>query len=204
MGRFTLARTKHRLPAATVAAILWVAASALVAGQAPTPRSPTRYTATTVNLSAGNARSILIEVFNWSSDADRDKLAAAFGEKGDVQVAEALKAMPSVGYFWTSTEGVGYSIRYAYRSPLPGGGERLILATDRPVGSFERGGWRTIGQTTPSESPFTLIEIRVNGRGVGEGKMSLAAPIAADATLKSIALSGYEAAPVLLKDVRRN
>jgi hypothetical protein len=201
MARLTLAQIERRLPAACVAAILWIASSLLIAGQAA--RSTTRYTATTVNLSAGNARSVLIEVFNWSNDADRDKLAAALGEKGDAQVAEALKSMPSVGFFWTSTEGVGYSIRYAYRSPLAGGGERLILATDRPLGSFERGGWRASAQATPTESPFSLIEIRLNARGVGEGKMSLAAPIAADSTLKSIALSGYEAAPVLLKDVRR-
>jgi hypothetical protein len=200
--------THRRLSAGCLAAIAWVAASALLAGQAArsatqAARSATRYTATTVNLSAGNARQILIEVFNWSSDADRDKLVAALGEKGDAQVAEALKAAPTVGYFWTSTDGVGYAIKYAYRSPIAGGGERIVLATDRPVGSWERGGWRTAAQAAPSDAPFTLIEIRLNARGVGEGKMSLAAPIAADAALKSIALSGYDTAPVLLKDVRR-
>src|SRR5262249_48873334 len=50
----------------------------------------------------------------------------------------ALDKAPTVGFLWTN-EVVGYSIKYAYRISLPDGGERIILATDRPLGTGKAG-----------------------------------------------------------------
>ena len=49
---------------------------------------------------------------------------------------------------------------------------------------------------------FTLIELRLNKQGRGEGKMSLAAKVAVDAAAKTLALDNYAVAPVLLTNVR--
>src|SRR5207249_6066529 len=46
----------------------------------------------------------------------------------------ALAKASTVGYIWTD-EVVGYSIKYARRIPLPNGGERIVLATDRRLGA---------------------------------------------------------------------
>ena len=46
------------------------------------------------------------------------------------RLAAAVKAAPTLGYVWGS--GVtGYSIKYAWRAPVTGRTERLVLVTDR-------------------------------------------------------------------------
>jgi hypothetical protein len=44
--------------------------------------------------------------------------------------------------------------------------------------------------------------MRIDGKGVGEGKTSLAAAVVIDAAAQTLALDGYDAAPVLLKVTR--
>ena len=78
-------------------------------------------------------------------DAEIEKLVAAFKEKGEAEWPAALQAMPTVGYLWTSGESLGYSLRYAQRSTLPDGGERIVAVTDRPLGSWGREAWKATG-----------------------------------------------------------
>ena len=47
-----------------------------------------------------------------------------------------------------------------------------------------------------------MIEMRVDAKGVGEGKTSLTSPVVVDAAAQTLALDGYAAAPVLLKVTR--
>jgi hypothetical protein len=157
------------------------------------------FNATTANLAVGSGESIRINVFTWTPAAEREKIVAAFRETSAEQLAESLRSAPSAGYIWTS-ENLGYSVRYAHRIALPKGGERIILATDRPLGSWSRTVWKAAAADTPM--PLTLIELRLNGQGKGEGKMSLAAKIIADDADKTLALD-YEGAPVLLKQATR-
>ncbi len=48
-------------------------------------------------------------------------------------LTNAIAKAPTIGYIWTD-EATGYSIKYAYRLPLPAGGERVVLATSRVLG----------------------------------------------------------------------
>src|SRR6185295_19736200 len=108
----------------------------------------------------------------WSSEADRDRLAAAFKEKGDAGLPAVLEAAPTLGIVWTD-ESLGYSLRYAHRVALPDGGERIIIATERRLGAWSRGNtWKALKQEAP-DYPFTLVELRLNRRGQGAGKISL-------------------------------
>jgi hypothetical protein len=213
-------RVSVGIPAVCAGLMLWASAAGIaqMAGQKPpetqakpqTPSKPIvepfrtleKITATTVNLTPGGGENISITVSRWSEDADRDKLMAALNAKAEAGLHEALTALPTVGYLWTS-EVVGYPLRYAHHAKLPDGTERILLATDRPLGSWTRGGaWKAAGQKGTLDYPFTLIELRVR-RGTGEGKMSLGAKVVTEAEGKVIALENYAAAPVLLKGVRR-
>jgi len=49
---------------------------------------------------------------------------------------------------------------------------------------------------------LTVIELRLNRAGIGEGKMSLATKVAAGQAAGTIALDNYETAPILLKNVK--
>lgn len=139
----------------------------------------------------------------WSTDADRERLAAAFTEKGDAGLQATLEVAPTTGIIWTS-ESLGYALRYAHRVGLPDGGERIIVVTDRRLGAWTRDNpWKATRLQGAPDYPFTLLELRLNRRGLGEGKMSLAAKVTVDQEAKTIALDSYGAAPVLLKGVKR-
>ena len=53
-----------------------------------------------------------------------------------------------------------------------------------------------------ADAEFTVIEMRIDGKGAGEGKTSLTPPVVVDAAANTLALDGYAAAPVLLKVTR--
>ncbi len=111
----------------------------------------------------------------------------------------AVGKAPTVGYVWTD-EVVGYSIKYARRIPLPAGGERIIIATDRRLGAGTAGWKPTTGIATDYE--FTVIEIHVDSKGLGEGKASLATKVILDNETRTPALEGYAAAPAILQNVK--
>jgi hypothetical protein len=111
------------------------------------------------------------------------------------------------------TNGItGYSIKYAYHAPLPDGGERIILATDRRLGAFQpawtpvmaASGEEASAKAVATEYEFTLIEMHMNSKGSGEGKTSLAAKVGVDGDAKTLALDGYAAAAPNLKNVNLN
>jgi len=122
-------------------------------------------------------------------------------ETPQASLSAALKKLPTFGILWTS-ETVGYSIKYAYRQTQPDGGERIILATDRRVGVWSNL-WKPAGTFEATDFPFSIIEVRLNAKGEGEGKGALTGKLAVDSAVKSIALEGYGSLPVVLKGVKR-
>lgn len=113
----------------------------------------------------------------------------------------ALGRAPTLGYVWTN-DVTGYSIKYAYRTALPGGGERIILATNRRLGA-DTAAWRPVGAAEVTDYEFTLFEIRLDPKGVGEGKASLVTKVAIDSEAKTVALEDYASAPAILRNVKR-
>ena len=116
-------------------------------------------------------------------------------------LAAAIQKAPTAGILWTS-ENVGYSIKYAYQLPQPDGGERIILATDRRVGKWSNL-WMPAPAVTPSDYAFSIIELRFNSKGEGEGRGVVTGKVAVDTAAKTIALDSYATLPVILKSVKR-
>ncbi len=50
---------------------------------------------------------------------------------------------------------------------------------------------------------FTLFEIRLDSRGLGEGKTSLTTKVIVDNEAGTLALDGYAATPAILQHVKR-
>jgi hypothetical protein len=216
-------------------------AAILSAADAPTAKPVAIFTATTENVN--NAREpIQIVVRRWSTDAERDKLLAAWnvpnpvtslrpaegrgpddanagrgrggrGGRGgapaeapaqktpESALAAALGSAPSVGDLWSS-ESVGYSLSYAVRIPEPDGKERIVLITDRRLGGYANL-WKPVGPAPATKYEFSLIELRLNAKGEGEGKISLTGNVVIDTAAKTFALENYDALPVVLRNVRR-
>ena len=94
----------------------------------------------------------------------------------------------------------GYSIKYAWHAPADAGRERIVLVTERRLGAHAPD-WTPAPAVTP-DAEFTLLELRVDAKGVGEGKASLTTTVGLDAQAQTLALDGYDTVPVLLKVTR--
>jgi hypothetical protein len=175
---------------------------------APAAKAPAKpaarvgqFSATTTNMSPGSGEMVTIDVTQWSTGDEIQKLVSAVTDKGD-KLLTALQAAPTVGYLWVASESVGYPIRYAARTVAPDGGERILLATDRPLGP-DVAHWKATGREAPAEYGFSLIELRLARGAAGEGKATVAAKIAVDPDKKAIGLDEYAAAPVVFTNVKR-
>lgn len=178
------------------AALVALATSAL----AQSNGAPERFTAFAVNTSnigRTGASTVNITIDRWTSDAQRDRLLDTLMKSGPEKLLSALQDAPVVGHIQNDGN-LGYDLHYARRSPLPEGGERLVIATDRPIGF-----WEAANQPRSIDYPFTVIELHVNRDGEGEGKMSFATKIVANPDAKQIVLENYADQPVMLNQVKR-
>ena len=113
----------------------------------------------------------------------------------------AIGKAPTIGYIWTN-DVTGYSIKYAYHASLPPGGERIILASDRRLGEYSSA-WKPAGAATLTDYEFTVFEMRLDAKGLGEGKTSLTTKVILDGEAKTIALENYAATPTILQNIKR-
>jgi hypothetical protein len=115
-------------------------------------------------------------------------------------LAAALQTAPTDGYLWSS-EIAGYAIRYAGKVAMADGGERVILITDRRLGNTNDL-WTLPGGVTPAPRDFSVIELRLNAKGEGEGRVSITGKLSPDSAAKIVAAENYDALPVVLKNVK--
>jgi hypothetical protein len=116
-------------------------------------------------------------------------------------LAAALGKVPTVGYLWSS-EVAGYALHYAVRLAEQDGGERIVLITDRRLGA-SNDLWNPAGSAAATDYPFSVIELHLNPKGEGEGKVSLTGKVTLDAAAKTMGLDNYSALPVILRNVRQ-
>src|SRR5262249_22483733 len=145
--------TNPRRYSLALACAAFVAFSAL--GQAQTMGWPERYRANAVNLDVGAQGLIDITVERWSTPAQRDKLMSVLLNEGPEKLLDALQDMPHVGYFNTPGN-LRWDLRYAWKTALPDGGERVVLATDRPI-SFRE----AARQSRKLDCPVTVIQMQL-------------------------------------------
>jgi len=113
----------------------------------------------------------------------------------------AIESAATIGYIWT-TGITGYSIKYAWHVSLPDREERIILATNRRLGG-DSPAWKPVAAGPAADYAFTLIEIHLDAKGMGEGKTSITTPVIVDKDAQTVALDNYLATPALLQNVKR-
>ena len=177
-------------------AALAALASPLTAQPTATPQ---RYNATAVSLNGGPATTaagrVLITIDRWSTPEEREHLITAFKEKGPSKLLDALQDNKIVGSFRLPNT-LAWDLRYAYETPLPDGGRRVILATDRRLGFQEQS-----RQSLSVDYPFSLIQIQFDKNGKGVGKYSVATKISLSKDKKTVELENYGHEPVRLTEV---
>jgi hypothetical protein len=168
---------------------------------------PLRMSAFAVNM-GGTLRTTAvwdIRVTRWTTPDERTKLLGQVVENDTDDLLKALLKMPSHGRI--SVPGhrgpdphkvvLGWTLHFAHHAPLPDGGHRLVLATDRYVTFQEaRADPRTM------DYPFTLLEIRLDKNGEGAGKASVATKINFDRKKNTMELENYGIEPVRLNQIK--
>ena len=177
--------------AVSSAALLTLAASAQTMG------TPERYTGSAININNGRADNIDITVNRWSTDKQRDALMAVVERKGTDKLLDALQDMPAMGHFGAPGH-LSWDIHFARKVPLPDGGERVVLVTDRRIGF-----WEASHQPRSIDYPFTVIELRLNQDGQGEGTMSIATKVIYNKEENMITLENFQNQPVRLTNLKR-
>lgn len=172
--------------------------TAPVAAQVASNSPREAFTAVAVNISnvgRTGATPVDIVIERWTTDAERDRMLETFRTKGPDALLDVLRDVPRVGYIRTP-DSLAYDLRFAREVPEAEGGRRIVLATDRPIGF-----WEAAGRGRTLDYPFTLIELRLNRRGEGEGKLSIATKLTLSGDV--LVLEDYANQPVMLNNVRR-
>jgi hypothetical protein len=138
-----------------------------------------------------------IVIERWSTPEEASSLRDTLIEKGDEKLLSALqKIKPRCGYAKTSTS-LGWDIQFARETELPGGGRKIVLATDRPVSVWEA---RESGRSMDYQ--FSLAEIHIGADGKGQGKAIRRAQLTFNKETKTLEIENYEREPVRLNEVK--
>ncbi len=138
-----------------------------------------------------------IIINRWSTEAERDRLLSNLSEGVD-KLARPLTAAETAGYMqWPGR--VEYDLKYASRVLRADGSEDVVLATDRPVFVW----WDSEKGAAGTKSEFSVLQLRLNKDGRGEGKLSLTTKIGANKDAKTIMVEDFASQRTLLADVQR-
>jgi hypothetical protein len=161
---------------------------------------PVSFHAVTVNMSnvgKPGMSQVDINIERWTSPEEFQLLRDALLEKGtDGLLSQLQKIKPRVGSIRATNGGLGWDIQFAQRTELPGGGHRVVFATDRPMSFYER-----VNQPPSADYEFLLGEMRIGADGKGEGKLVPRARIRYNKGSKALEIENYATEPVRLTQV---
>ena len=157
-------RAVHRLAVGLLTATL-VAPSAATAQN--TAREEFSAILTNIsNVGGTGLTPVTIRISRWTPDEENLRLLDILREKGQNPFLEALLDVKPVGSIQTPTS-LRYDFFYARSTPGDGDGRRIMLITDRPMPFAER-----VSGSRSRDYPFTVIELRLDKDGRGEGTLA--------------------------------
>jgi len=134
---------------------------------------------------------VYINVFQWSTDLDHRTLARTIVERGPVAFSHTLAGYPSLGSIAVADE--EFPIRYAWQASDRDGGQRIYLASDQPILLMSRE-FRKFADP----EPLLFVELRVNARGEGVGRLSDAVRLSVDESRNVIEMRDWDRRPLHL------
>jgi hypothetical protein len=185
--------------AMALAAVLTASTASLAAAGEPVAS----FHAVAVNMSnvgRTGADSLDIVIERWTTDAEFAKLSDALLEKGSPSLMSTLQRIkPRVGYIRRSAGGLGWNIQFARKEELPSGGYKVVVATDRPMGFWERA-----NNPRSAQYEFLVAEMRVAADGKGQGQLLPMAKVDFDESSRTLEIEGYATQPIRLTRVTAN
>ena len=182
----------------TVGALALASAIALVTQISAQSRAET-YTATASVKTAGGASltaPVAIDVAEWTTDADRKRLAGVLKSGGDEALQKQLSGMKTLGKITVGK--TQFDAKYAY-AMTSSEGRIITVVTTNPI--------FFVGAGAPSAKPttghrFGVVTIEVNDAGSGKGTLTPAASVKMSDS-DAIVVEDYSVELVTLPDVRK-
>jgi hypothetical protein len=168
------------------------------AAQQPEKQKEEHYSAVASNVSELAAAGIVpldIWITRYTDDAEEEKLMAALDQKGQDGLLEAFRRTPAVGRMRAPGQ-LATEFHYARQYMGKDGRRRIILATDRAIGFIE-----ATNRGRSMEYPFTMLELRVDDSGQGDGQLFLAARFIRTGNL--LVLENFGTQAVVISRVRQ-
>ena len=163
-----------------------------------TPMGRETFTAFAVDIGGSNRPTstspVTITIDRWSTADERRRLVSAFQENGPDALLKQLRKIKPLGRISTP-DTIGYDLKYAHQVPLASGGRRIMIGTDRPL-SY----WESVNRPRSADYPYTVIEMRLDADGKGQGKMTVATKV--NAVGDTVELENYDLTPVQLSNIR--
>ena len=157
-------------------------------------------------IGTGANQTIDITITRWSPIALRDRLLQTMAEKGQDALLNLLQDQPEIGrwrfpgYMGPDPSNIyrlGTPLRYAMNHPGEDGGRRIVVLTDRIMPFQEvRNQPRTV------DYPFTLMEMRFDKSGKGEGRMLWYTQFDFNKKRQQLEIENYSSEPVRLNELK--
>ncbi len=161
---------------------------------------PVTYSAVAVNIGSRGPRGQIrldITISDWSSPESRAALIEAMKENESRSLSDALRGQERVGRI-REVQQLGHDIQYSRTVPTEGGGQQILLATDRPMGFAE------VARSTRSRDyNVTLIVMNLDAEGRGEGQMLLGVQFSWDEEANQLTIENLSSEPIRLNSIRR-
>ena len=175
--------------------VLFLLGAGLV-NAAQEPQVKEEFSAWAVNMGGAiKSGTVYITIERWSTPEERAQLIAAFQKGAQDELLKVLQKMPKVGYI-RLPQTLAYDLHYAFQFPTPDGGRNIVIATDRKIARGE-----VTGGSRSMDYPIELIQMKLDAKGEGEGKVSFATKIYVTDD-GNIALENYGTAPVALNNIK--
>src|SRR4030066_416630 len=141
-----------------------------------------------------NVKKIKITIDSYLTDEEVLNLIGLMSQQGYQAFMDAFRALNKGIFFPIGGRGVKIIIHAAHSMPTENGRKILLFA--------QRGTWDVeMNLRTDSRFPFMVIELNVNSKGKGEGKLYEQAGIKLTAE-RTLEMDGYNSPPKQLWDVR--
>lgn len=158
---------------------------------------PMRFRAIALNIGnvgpRGSGR-LDIVINRWSTTEEVAELKEAIQGGGPTALSRSLRGMERVG-FVREVSRLSNNLRFSRSIPTENG-ERIILATDRPLSFAEV--WRS---TRSQRYNVTLIQLDLDYQGIGTGSIMLGAQFAWDEEGDRLVIESFSSEPIRLTSV---
>lgn len=165
---------------------------------AQNPKADEHFSAVLTNISNVGGTGLTpvdLHITRWTGPEASERLHAILRDEGQEAFLRAIQDEKTVGWIATPTS-LRYDFYYATSKPTEEGGRRILLITDRPMQIWER-----MGGSPTRDYPFTVIELRLDKDGNGQGTLAQMVQLRLSGNV--LGVENWATSPMRLNEVKK-